>query len=523
MWEWEQSPSLELYEYQKDIVKWLKNIETANIQGSKGGVIFAKMGLGKTISSLEYIRLSGRRQTLVVCSKTLVSEWMNQIKKFYPVNGPKVFIFHNDYNKNIKKMTSLVEYDIVITTYHTVIGSNKNKFGDKFSDSLIRKCDEGFVKKWVMYNSNNRKTISNLNGKNLLHSTRWDDVIIDECQNITTWTTSSFQSCFSLLTNNTICLSGTPIKNNKSEFIAILKLIGVTGHTIPSHWKSKDESIDKRVFSLFKKISYDDTEITLPKIIIHNIRTDFNENTRNENKRYLDLWQEYAKPTANDKTGERMSKLMGLFVRFRQISIDPSLAVSADTDDPNEVEYVRNLPLTSEKFEELVKIIIEISKRNEKVVLFTSFTEFLIKFNMLFKNMITFVESSDNMTERHAKIENWKTNPTKTVLMMNYRIGCEGLNLTEANNVILLDSWWNQTVQQQAVARCQRIGQKREVNVYKMTYNNSIETIMELKSENKLNLFSQLQNDTYYKNLDKHKLTFDVMNGLINDLANLQM
>jgi SNF2 family DNA or RNA helicase len=502
---WNQ-PKLELYNHQSELVEWMKKTESNNIQGSKGGVVFADMGLGKTFSSLEYIRLSGRRQTLIVCSKSLVSEWINQIKKFYPDNGPKVFAFHNDFNKDIKKLTSLQEYDIVITTYNAVMSSNKNKNGNKFSDSLIRKYDEGFVKKWVIEEHNKRKNISNLNGTNLLHTTQWDDIIIDECQNITTWTTSSFQSCYSLLSKHTFCLSGTPIKNNKAEFIAILKLIGVVGYNTPSHWKSKDESIDKRTFSLFKKIGYEDTDITLPDIIEHNIYTDFNEKTKNTNNHYLNVWKEYS----SDSKSKKMSKLMGLFIRFRQLSIDPSL-------------ITEKLPLSSEKFKELVKIITDISNRNEKVVLFSSFTGFLIKFNALFGDIITFIVAEDTTVKRADKIEEWKTDPNKPVLMMNYRIGCEGLNLVEANNVILLDSWWNQTIQQQAIARCRRIGQTEKVNVYKLTYNNSIETVMDLKSKNKLNLFEQLKNDTYYKNLDKHKLTFDVMNGLINDLSDLQV
>jgi SNF2 family DNA or RNA helicase len=498
MW---QPSHLSLYDHQSNVVKWMKNVESKNVEGSKGGVLFLSMGLGKTVTSLEYLRRSGRRQALIVCSKILVTEWVNQIEKFYGENGPTVFVFHNDFNE-VKNVTDLTQYDIVITTYNAVLSSNKVSSGQKFSDSLIVKHDEGFVKKWTIKEQRKRRsTLIGVKGKNLLHTTKWDDLIIDECQNITNWTTSSFQSCYALNSVHTFCLSGTPIKNNKAEFIAILRLVGVSRFSVPSLWKSKDDEIVNEFYDLFKVVGYEDTDIVLPDVKEKIIFSKFNEETKKINNHYLDLWTEYSK-----KGTKKMSMLMGLFTRFRQLSLDPSLVTDVSED------------LSSEKFMELIDIIMEIHNRNEKVILFSSFTSFLTKFYSMFEPIITFITSSDSMATRHEKINTWKTAERQPVLMMNYRIGCEGLNLVEANNVILLDSWWNNVYSDQAIARCRRIGQTKEVNVYRLMYEGSIETVMYKKSINKTNIINQLQKGTYYQNVDKHKLTFAVMNSLVNGL-----
>ncbi len=76
---------------------------------------------------------------------------------------------------------------------------------------------------------------------------------------------------------------------------------------------------------------------------------------------------------------------------------------------------------------------------------------------------------------------------------MNYNIGAEGLNLVEANNIIILDTWWNFSLEAQAIARVKRIGQTREINVYRLLMKNTIESIILEKSQLKMNLFEKIK------------------------------
>ena len=148
-------------------------------------------------------------------------------------------------------------------------------------------------------------------------------------------------------------------------------------------------------------------------------------------------------------------------------------------------------------------------------IVFSSFTTYL---KLIVENVegqkITFIESVDSIPQRRKKIENWKKSKDNNILIMNYRIGAEGLNLVEANNVVLLDTWWNFTYEKQAIARCHRIGQTKSVNVYRLLFKNSIETLMFNKSVFKSDIFGKIQRHEETEDAES-KLTANNMDRMI--------
>ena len=239
---------IQLYDYQQGIVNWMENIKQNPVCGSKGGVLFVDMGLGKTFTSLEYLRQCKSKQSLIICSKILIGEWLNQIEKFYDTK-PSVFVLHPDYNK-LKNITSkyLSKFDIVITTYHTVSAGNKHSKDVKYSDKF-------FIKEGSRYTIEDYDRIPSIlykKGKSSIYNILWDNIICDECQTITNWRTSFFQSIYSIPTRHIFGLSGTPIKNNILEFVAMLKFMKVNGYNIPSKWKK--DTISHSLFSLYKNV-----------------------------------------------------------------------------------------------------------------------------------------------------------------------------------------------------------------------------------------------------------------------------
>ena len=132
------------------------------------------------------------------------------------------------------------------------------------------------------------------------------------------------------------------------------------------------------------------------------------------------------------------------------------------------------------------------------MILFSSFTQYLkeISYRMGYNNIM--VLSEDSIKQRMRKIAEWQDEESGVdVLIMNYRLGAEGLNLTEGNNIVLLDTWWNFTLEQQAIARVKRIGQRRTVNVYRSLHEYSIEELMLKTSDNKIGIFDKLKSSTY--------------------------
>jgi SNF2 family DNA or RNA helicase len=489
-----------LFLYQRNVLNWMRAIKRSNICGAQGGVIFMKMGLGKTIVSLEYLKQSINKSNscnLVICSKILINEWKNQIEKFYE-EKPKVFILHNDYNK-IKNVTveQLQQYNIILTTYQTIC--NANKKNHMFSDIYINK--ETNNKYYIDENQNTILKEKNP-GIGCVYQTIFNSVIIDECQNVSNKDSLTFRSIYSLARNETWCLSGTPIKNNKLEFISILKLLKVNGFNFPSQWKN--EIIPSKVWNLFKHVTYNNN-MELPKINYNTIKLNMNKKTKAIYKNYVEqLWDEYNKMI---KKGEnKISKLIGLFTRLRQICITPYLLKFKEDSMEQYKKLMKQDDISrdlfyNEKLNETINILKEKTSKGEKVIIFTYFSSYLYLLkNVLQKNGIenTIIKATDNLRVRDQKIENYKKSKDNNVLLMNYKIGSEGLNLTEANNIILLDSWWNFVYEEQAIARVHRTGQTKEVNVYKIMMNSSFEELMYKLSLEKKDLFSKLKNNDQY-------------------------
>jgi SNF2 family DNA or RNA helicase len=80
-----------------------------------------------------------------------------------------------------------------------------------------------------------------------------------------------------------------------------------------------------------------------------------------------------------------------------------------------------------------------------------------------------------NIDQRNYAIEKLQKDPRITVLLISLKAGSVGLNLNFANYVILMDLWWNPMVEEQAIDRVHRIGQKNEVNIFRITVENTIE------------------------------------------------
>lgn len=88
------------------------------------------------------------------------------------------------------------------------------------------------------------------------------------------------------------------------------------------------------------------------------------------------------------------------------------------------------------------------------------------------------MDGSLSQKERSQIIEKFKTDKKCKVFIISLKTGGVGLNLVAANKVILVDPWWNPAVEEQAIERVHRLGQKREVEVWRLIISNSIESRM---------------------------------------------
>ena len=121
---------------------------------------------------------------------------------------------------------------------------------------------------------------------------------------------------------------------------------------------------------------------------------------------------------------------------------------------------------------------------------------------------IHFVTLYGDTHNRDIPVRQFQSNPSITVFLISLKAGGFGLNLTSADRVILLDDWWNPAVEDQAMARAHRIGQKNNVLVLRLVCKDTVE-------EKILQLQAQKRQTVDLFNTTGDKLTLEEIQALI--------
>ena len=193
-------------------------------------------------------------------------------------------------------------------------------------------------------------------------------------------------------------------------------------------------------------------------------------------------------------------KILALLTRLRQICCHPSL-------------FIDNYKGESGKLNQCIEIVKDAIQSGHKILLFSGYTAmFEIIEKELQKENIEFLKltGQTKVSERINLVDEFNSNPNKKLFLISLKAGGTGLNLVGADVVIHYDPWWNLSAENQATDRTYRIGQKRNVQVYKLITKNSIEEkIYELQKRKETLIDSMLStNQTFISKLSKE----DIMN-----------
>ncbi len=515
-----------LYQYQKDTIEWMLEIRENNTYNANGGILNLEMGVGKTVCSLEYIMQDKKEidditklnnnTNLIICSKTLINEWINQIEKFYNKDDIKYLILHKD-NKDIKKYTveQLLEYDILFATYTSILYINKTADFSK-TYFTIDKAENN--RSWIKKNTGKLYIPNGKTGCNLLYSIKYKNIICDEVHNISNHKTGTFKGIYSLPSKYKFGLTGTPAKSDKNNIIALFKFLNADELEYPYFWNKKFV-INNDYYDLIKSITCKDANIILPEIkfIIKKIK--FNSKIKEIYNKYIEFIGEVINEDPDDV---KFMVLLGLFTRLRQICLSSKLLTLNEDSTKQYKKVSKNSDVKeitefdNHKYIEIVNLTNEMKSKNEKVIIFSSFTSYLqLVHNEINTNeeASTIILTTDSQSDRQQKINNWKTNKNNFILLLNFKIGAEGLNLTEANNIILCDSWWLHSVENQAISRSYRNGQEKVVTVYRLIMENSIEELIYIKSQLKKNLFEKFKNN---EEIEEVRIDTTVLISMLN-------
>lgn len=432
----------DLRPYQKRGFSWMYK----NAKVGFGSIIADDMGLGKTLQVITTIlkfkeeKLLEDKKILIVVPKGLLSNWQSECIKFAPTLAIK--IFHGaERNLSLKE-----NFDVLITSY----GIARNE------TSTLGKID-------------------------------WFALIIDEAQNIKNYNTNQSKAIKQIKAHNYIAMSGTPVENRLSELWSILDFTnkGLMGNLD----KFRKEYIipienynNEAVANSLKKLS--------APFMMRRLKTDKSIISDLPDKIEMDCFSTLTKEQASlyQKTVEKaMEAIEGidgtdaksLFIR-QGLVLQLILALKQICNHPT--QFLKNKVFDAQlsgKMELLFDILNSILDANEKVLIFSQFTEMgsLLERFIQEKYHVKplYYHGGCSLKQRNNLIDSFQNNPADNIFLLSLKSAGTGLNLTAANHVIHFDLWWNPAVESQATDRAFRIGQKKNVMVHRFITKDTFE------------------------------------------------
>jgi SNF2 family DNA or RNA helicase len=422
----------ELRPYQKVGYNWLRFLN----EFSLGGCLADDMGLGKTVQTLALLKWESQKEdpgtSLIIMPTSLIYNWEMEAAKFAP--GLKLL---NYTGSNRKKDTAgFGRYDVVITSYG----------------------------------------ITRLDAE-LLQRFRFNYIILDESQVIKNPSSNIAKAVMQLQSRYKLTLTGTPLENTTMDLWSQMNFInpGLLGaqtffknEFLNPIEKKGDEQKAKKLHAIIKPF--------VLRRLKSQVATDLPEKTENihytnmtpdQEKKYEEIKALYRERILNEieKQGLNNSKLTLLegLTRLRQLSNHPRM-----TD--------QNYKGDSGKMEDLSHMIENAILEGHKLLIFSQFVKHLdLVREMLKSKKITYCYLDGSSVDRKEQVDRFNKDESVRVFLISIKAGGLGLNLTEADYVFILDPWWNPAVEQQAIDRAYRIGQKKKVFTYKFITRNTVE------------------------------------------------
>ncbi len=436
-----------LREYQVQGFKWLYN----NFKAGFGALIADDMGLGKTLQVITLLlklkeeEILGPRKSLIVVPATLLTNWQHEINKFAPSLTP--FIYHGQ-----NRRLNLDNTDIVITTY-----------------SLVR------------------------NEKKVFAKHQWLVLISDETQNIKNPASHQTKALKSIPADIKIAMTGTPVENRLMDYWSIMDytikgLLGKRTQFKEDFATPIERFRDHSRLEDFRKITnpFILRREKTDKSIINDLPDkleieEYNPLTHQQAALYQRVLDQISESMRNSKGINRKGLIFKLITSLKQICNHPVHYTKAD--HPKIAQSGKTSLLA-----DLLKKIIDI---NGKTLIFTQYKQMGDLLVQMLPDVLQttplFLHGGLTRRKRDQLINQFQQESHFPLMILSLRAGGTGLNLTAANHVIHYDLWWNPAVENQATDRAFRIGQKRDVTVYRLitqgTFEEKINDMLHEKKE----------------------------------------
>ncbi len=456
--------------YQVFGYKWLKTLEEAGF----GGILADEMGLGKTVQMIAVFQQnkeSGKGlPSLVVCPASLVYNWIAEIGRFAP---------------GLKAAAVTGTAGARKAILEGVRGERKEaeapaapKRGRKPATDKAASPADVYVTSYDLL----KRDIA------LYEELKFHLCVLDEAQFIKNQKAAAAKSVKLIRAEHRFALTGTPIENRLSELWSIFDFL------MPGFLYSSPDFVQKFEIPISKEQDEEATaklkKMTGP-FILRRLKGDVLKDLpqKLEEVRYARLEGEQQKLYdaqvshmqqvlhAGGNTGEDKIRILAELTRIRQICCDPSL-------------LFENYQGESAKREACMELVQSAIDGGHRMLIFSQFTSMLalLEEDLKTAGIAYFKITGSTPKEVRVSLVNQFNEGDTPVFLISLKAGGTGLNLTGADVVIHYDPWWNLAAQNQATDRAHRIGQTRQVTVYKMIAKDTIEEKIQELQETKQDL-----------------------------------
>ena len=457
--------------YQVEGYRWL----TFLYEHRMGGILADDMGLGKTVQALALLAhaIEEHRAAapvepfapfLVVAPTSVITNWAAEAKRFLP--EAKVVTITETTAGKTPLAERIAGAHLVLTSY-----------------TLLRMDEEAYTG----YARTLGRTVDDSTGEQSAPE-GWGALLLDEAQFVKNTGTRAWSIARAMPARTKIAMTGTPLENNLMELWALLAIVAdglfpsarafrdlyarpAESGEDPAHAAATTARLRRRIRPLMLRRTKElvaaelpaknDVRVNLPLAPGH--RRIYDTHLQRERQKVLGLLEDMDK---------------NRFTIFQSLTLLRRLALDAALIDPDAYEGV-----TSAKREYLVKRLPELLAGGHRVLVFSQFTGYLKSISARLAEEGIGHLYLDGSTRNRAEVIEAFTSGQEPVFLISLKAGGFGLNLTEADHVFIMDPWWNPAAEQQAVDRIHRIGQEREVHVYRLVAEGTIEEkVMQLKA-----------------------------------------
>ena len=469
--------------YQVEGFQWLSFLYEQRL----GGILADDMGLGKTVQALALLahaieehraaseRATSERTTergesvepfapfLVVAPTSVITNWAAEAERFLP--EAKVVTITETTAGKTPLAERIAGAHLVLTSY-TLLRMDEDAYTG-YARTLGRAVDE-------------------FTGE-LSAPEGWGALLLDEAQFVKNTGTHAWSIARAMPARTKIAMTGTPIENNLMELWALLAIVAdglfpsarafrdlyarpAESGEDPAHAAATAARLRRRIRPLMLRRTKElvaaelpaknDTRVNLPLAPGH--RRIYDTHLQRERQKVLGLLEDMDK---------------NRFTIFQSLTLLRRLALDAALIDPEAYAGV-----SSVKRDYLVQQLPNLLEKGHRVLVFSQFTGYLKSISARLAEEGIGHLYLDGSTRNRAEVIEAFTSGQEPVFLISLKAGGFGLNLTEADHVFIMDPWWNPAAEQQAVDRIHRIGQDKEVHVYRLVAEGTIEEkVMQLK------------------------------------------